>query len=348
MDITEDRPLFSICIPSYNRARQLPALLDSVLAQGFTDYEIVICEDQSPEREAISEIVRDYAAKSARVIRFFENPENLGYDANIRNLVDKARGRYCFFMGNDDILCQDALANTADLIGRHGDVGFVLRSYAWFDEVPERLAAEVRYFTEERVFTAGNEAITVCFRRSGVISGYIVHRDAAQAAATDRFDGSLYYQMHLTVSVLTHRIAVFTPNILVLCRNSEPPDFGNSAKEKGDFQPGGYTPEARLRMIRGALSIAKSFRDTEGIDLVDPITRDYANYFYPYVRDQLNLPLKRYFSLYRGYSAMGFWRYPIFHLYCWLCYVLKQKRFDALVKMVRTKLGRSPQFGLAK
>ncbi len=342
------RTLFSVCIPAYNRACHLEALLDSILSQSFTDFEIVICEDMSRERKDIATIVTRYKGTHPDRIRYFENEQNLGYDGNIRELVERATGRYCFFMGNDDLMCPEALATVRDIVERNQNVGFVLRSYAWFDEVPERLADVVRYCSEERVFAAGKDAISFCFRRSGVISGYIVHRDSAQAAATEQFDGTLYYQMHLTASVLSHRCAVFTPAILVLCRNSEPPDFGNSAKERGKFQPGGYTPEARLRMVGGALSIARSLRDAGGVDVVEPITRDYANYFYPYIRDQLYLPLGRFARLYRGYAAMGFWRYPMFHVYCVVCYVLKRRRFDALVKAVRTGLGRSPRFGMER
>jgi abequosyltransferase len=348
LPIANQRPMFSICIPAYNRAHHLVALLDSIVSQDYTDFEVVIGEDMSPERKEIASIADRYIKASPGKIRFIENDQNLGYDGNIRNLVQLAEGQYCFFMGNDDLMCDGALSIAADAIARHDNVGFVLRSYAWFDEVPEHYSGEVRYFTEERVFAPGKEAISICFRRSGVISGYIVHRDSAQAAATDKFEGSLYYQMHLTVSVLSTRSAVSTPHILVLCRNNEPPDFGNSAREKGRFVPGTYTPEARLRMIGGALSILKYQRDSGGIDLVDPVMRDYANYFYPYVRDQLDLPIGSYFRLYRGYASMGFWRYPMFHLYAWLCYCFKQRGFDALVKFIRGTLGRSPQFGVTR
>lgn len=41
-------PLLSVCIPAYNRA-VLDELLRSVLSQDFGDFEIVVCEDPSPE-----------------------------------------------------------------------------------------------------------------------------------------------------------------------------------------------------------------------------------------------------------------------------------------------------------
>ena len=341
------KPLISVCIPAYNRARHLPALLDSIFAQEFDDFDVVICEDRSPERAQIAEIVQHYSEAHPDSIRYSENETNLGYDGNIRRLVEKAGGEFCFFMGNDDIMCPGALVATADIIRRHPDVGFILRSYAWFDYTPENVNQEIRYFNEEHRFEAGPKAIALCYRRSGVISGYIVRRDPALAAATNAHDGTLYYQMHLTANVLANAPAVFTPKVFVLCRNGEPPEFGNSSKEKGKYVPGGYTPQARLNMVGGSLSIIRHFKLTSGIDLVRDIQRDYANYFYVYIKDQLNLPFHEFFSLYWSYGQMGFFRYPMFHAYCLIAYILGEKKFDLITKAIRERLGRSPQFGLA-
>jgi glycosyltransferase involved in cell wall biosynthesis len=343
--VTEHRKLFSICIPSYNRARYLGALLDSIVAQDSRDFEIVICEDKSPERDRIAAIVREYQSRYPELLRYFENDENLGYDGNIRNLVQKASGEFCFFMGNDDIMCEGALANATSVIRRYPNVGLVLKSYAWFNETPANVNQEIRWFNEEKEFAAGVSAIRFAFRRSGVLSGYIVHRDTANQAATSKFDGTLYYQMHLTASVLLTKTAVCTPKVLILCRENEPPDFGHSAKEKGKFVPGRYTPQARLNMVGGALSIIRDLKETRGVDAVEDVIHDYANYFYPYIKDQLTLPFGDYFKLYRGYGRMGFARYPLFHLYFVLGYLLGEKKFDALTAVIRGRLGHSPRFG---
>ena len=167
-------------------------LLDSIYAQNYKGFEIVICGDFSREREQIAAIARDYAERYPNTLRYYENETNLGYDANVRNLVATASGEYCFFMGNDDLMCPGALGAIADILGRHQNIGLVVKSYAWFDEVPEKINQEIRYFSEERQFAAGKEAIRICFRRSGVISGYIVHRESALAAATDKFDGTAF------------------------------------------------------------------------------------------------------------------------------------------------------------
>jgi abequosyltransferase len=339
------RTTFSICIPAYNRSHLLEPLLVSIFAQDYSDFDVVICEDKSREREQIASIVGRYAERYPGKIAYYENAENLGYDGNIRNLVAKAIGEFCFFMGNDDLMCPGALATVADLLGRHQNVGLVLKSYAWFDYVPENINQEVRYFKEEREFAAGREAIRVCYRRSGTIAGYIIHRDSAYAVSTDKFDGTLYYQMHLTAQVLATRCAVFTPSVLVLLRNGEVPEFGNADREKGKYLPGKYTPEARHNMIRGVLTIIENLKVTRRIDLVEEIKKDYANYFYVYIKDQLQLPPRRFIDLYVGYARMGFYKYPIFHLYFIIAYCIGERNFDRMTKLIRGYLGRSPHFG---
>lgn len=342
--MTRTRRLFSVCIPAYNRAQHLADLLESIHAQDFCDFDVVICEDRSPERRQIAAIVREYQARYPGVLHYFENEQNLGYDGNIRNLVQQSSGRFCFFMGNDDLMCPGALGHAASIVGRYSNVGLILKSYGWFEETPEVVSDEVRWFSTEKEFPAGIPAIRFAFRRSGVISGYIVDRDLANQAATDEFDGTLFYQMHLTANVLIHKTAVCTPEVLVLCRVGTP-EFGNSVKEKGNYIPGKYTPRARLSMISGALSIIRNLKETKGIDVVEDVIHDYANYFYPYIKDQLNLPLKDYYALYRAYGRMGFSRYPLYHVYFLVAYVLGEKRFDALTAVVRKQLGRTPQFG---
>lgn len=344
----KNRKLFSICIPAYNRAKFLAPLLDSIYVQNFNNFEIVICEDHSKERLEISKIVETYNVIHSNTIRYFENEENLGYDGNIRNLVEKAEGTYCFFMGNDDLMCPDALKYVADAISKYSNVGFVLKSYAWFDETPEKINQEIRYFTEERLLMAGKESISVCFRRSGVISGFIIHRDTAQKASTFNYDGTLYYQMHLSGEVLTSMNAVAIPKIIVLCRNSELPEFGNSVNEANVYTPGQYTPEARINMISGAIRIAKDLDDRYRINILEDIMRDYANYFYPYIKDQLRLSFSDYFHLYLSFGKLGFFRFPMFHVYFILCYFLGEHLFDDLTRWVRKFLGRSPHFQISR
>jgi len=61
--------------------------------------------------------------------------------------------------------------------------------------------------------------------------------------------------------------------------------------------------------------------------------------------EQLNLPFYSFFDFYRGYGRMGFFKYPMFHLYCLVGYILGAKNFDLATDKIRKYLGRSPHFG---
>ena len=345
-DASAARPLLSVCIPAYNRARFLKPLLDSITAQGGDDIEIVIAEDASPERAQIAAVVQAAQRESRVPIRYVENPVNRGYDGNVRALVELAQGRYCFFMGNDDLLAPGALAITRQHLSANPGIGMLLRGYAWFRGTPDHIAGRSRYVTEPTRFAAGADAIALCFRRSGVISGYIVQRDAALGAATDRFDGTLYYQMHLTASVLATRDALAVPDVLVLCRDGTPPDFGAAAAEQAHFVPGRYTPQARVQMVRGAMQILAahaSADDPATRETWQRVVRDYARHFYPFVMDQLELPWREYLALCREYSKLPVGRHAAFYLNCALPYALGRQRTDALIETGRRWLGRSPR-----
>ena len=90
---------FSICIPAYNRSKELDELLNSIVKQDYKDYEIVIAEDDSPERKKISKVVKKYKNLYPNIIiKYSENEYNFGYDKNYRRLIDMSEGKYCFFI----------------------------------------------------------------------------------------------------------------------------------------------------------------------------------------------------------------------------------------------------------
>jgi len=91
-------PKLSICIPSYNRPQQLSVLLRSVDCDAAV-VEIVICEDCSPKQEEVRAVVREFVKESPYCVSYHENELNYGYDANLRKLIDFAKGQFVLFMG---------------------------------------------------------------------------------------------------------------------------------------------------------------------------------------------------------------------------------------------------------
>lgn len=338
-------PRISVCIPAYNRAALLPSLLDSIFVQDYGNFEVVIAEDDSPERDAIRTVTNAYRASYPGLLTYVENPVNLGYDANLRHLFELAQGEYVFFMGNDDLMCLGALAKIAAALERHPEVGVILRTYAAFEDTPDNVVQTFRYFDRELFFPAGVDTIATIYRRSVVIPGMVIHREAALRYATERFDGTLLYQLYLVAEILAEKNAVFLPDVTVLYRNGGTPDFGSSVAEQGKFTPKVQTPASSLHFVKGMLDIARYVEQERGVPIYQPILRDVANYSYPLLSIQARQPLSVFLQYGWALSRMGFGRFPLFWAYWLALLLLGAGRVDGLIRWIKRRLGRTPVLG---
>ncbi len=90
----------SLALPVYNGERHLAETLESLLAQEFQDFELLISDNGSTD--GTPDLVRAYAARDARIV--FERHEvNRGAIWNYNHLVHRARGRYLKWCGHDDL-----------------------------------------------------------------------------------------------------------------------------------------------------------------------------------------------------------------------------------------------------
>jgi len=305
----------------------------------------VICEDGSPLRKQIRDTISKYSLIFPRDISYYENKSNLGYDGNIRNLISKAKGEYCFFMGNDDLMYPGALSSVASAIERNQNIGVLLRTYASFDGTPENINQVFKYFKRETFFPAGADTITTFYRRSVVISGLVIQREEALKYSTDKFDGTLLYQLYLVANILTKMNGVFSPEILALYRNGGIPDFGNSDKEKGLFVPNVQTPDSSINFIKGMLSILKWTEENRDIKIIKRVTTDIGNYCYPILSIQAKQPFRVFIKYVCQFAALGFWKNKMFYFYFFSLIVLGVNRSDRIIQHIKRRIGHTPVIG---
>lgn len=112
------KPRVTLGMPVYNGDNFLPKAIDSVLAQSFGDFELIISDNASTDSTA--EICLDYAARDARV-HYSRNPENVGLVNNHNLLVELAAGEFLMWIAHDDVLDKDYLARCVELLDRNPD-----------------------------------------------------------------------------------------------------------------------------------------------------------------------------------------------------------------------------------
>jgi glycosyltransferase involved in cell wall biosynthesis len=99
-------PFVSVCVPTYNGELYLSECLESVLAQTYEDFELLIVDDGSADKTLA--IVEAYAKRDRRV-RLVKNETNLGLAPNWNRCVEISKGEWIKFVFQDDIIAPTCL-----------------------------------------------------------------------------------------------------------------------------------------------------------------------------------------------------------------------------------------------
>lgn len=122
-------PLVSVIIPTYNREKFIAECVRSVLDQTFTDLEVIVSDDGSPDNtEAVVGAITDERVTYSRI-------EHVGIPSATRNNgIKQARGRYLAFLDSDDLWFPDKLERQLELIKADERIGLVCTNGINFSE----------------------------------------------------------------------------------------------------------------------------------------------------------------------------------------------------------------------
>jgi hypothetical protein len=123
-------PKVSIGLPIYNGARKLSRCLDSILAQSFEDFEVIVCDNASTDETP--EIIDDYVRRDCRV-RQIRWPVNQGAAWNFNSAFAQARGEFFQWVAADDWLSPTFLATCLPVLEADDDVALVYTATQLYD-----------------------------------------------------------------------------------------------------------------------------------------------------------------------------------------------------------------------
>jgi glycosyltransferase involved in cell wall biosynthesis len=160
-------PKVSVLVPTYNYGRYLPETIESVLAQDFQDFELIIVDDCSRDNSAA--VIKHYAGLDDR-IRYKVNPKNLGMVANWNYCLSLARGEYIKFLFGDDTLAdRQALKKMVAMLDENPSAVLAVSARNILDE--HSRITEIMDHLGENGRQAGRDIIVRCLETNANLVG---------------------------------------------------------------------------------------------------------------------------------------------------------------------------------
>lgn len=130
------RPKVSIGLPVFNGEKYIREAIDSMLAQTFTDFELIISDNASTDETQA--ICQDYAARDPR-IRYYRNESNIGAAKNENRTFELSSGHYFRLAAHDDVLAPPLLEKCVEVLDRDELIVLCYTETAVINEFGEQL-----------------------------------------------------------------------------------------------------------------------------------------------------------------------------------------------------------------
>lgn len=134
----EQCPKVSIGLPVYNGEKYLREAIDSILAQTFTDFELIISDNASTDSTEM--ICREYEATDSR-IRYLRNEKNIGGSNNHNRVFELSRGQYFHWFSDDDLYAPEFLAKSVKVLDEDSSISLCFSTFNVIDENGKQISA---------------------------------------------------------------------------------------------------------------------------------------------------------------------------------------------------------------
>lgn len=131
MSYIKKKRKISVAMAIYNCASTLREAIDSIIAQTYTDWELILCDDCSTDDTLV--IAKEYEAKYDNIL-VIRNEYNLGLPASLNHCIEHAQGDYIARMDGDDISLPERFEVEIAMLESHQEYALVSCAMINFDE----------------------------------------------------------------------------------------------------------------------------------------------------------------------------------------------------------------------
>lgn len=306
----------SICIPTYNRSKYLPELLESIIGQVDKNNHVEICVSDNASEDNTRELIEQYKSKYSHIV-YFRWPENMGADRNFLKVVEMARGEYCWLMGSDDRVEPGAIDYVTKAIITHRELtGISINSYAYPIDMQKPLieaSSSVDVFLkEDQLFDNVEQMFLNLGCHLGYISAQIVEKKTWDKVVFEN-DLSEYYNSYVHMFVIGKMIKV-KPKWLYLHKKL----IGNRGGNDSFLLSIGEINRIKLAIV-GYTDLAK--------DVFGRHSKNYRNFIDRIIMTHVGGRVLEAKSNGNGYNAIKlsikyFWSFPIFWIVIFPVFIL--------------------------
>ena len=141
-------PKISVIMGIYNCADTLCEALDSLMAQTYQNFEVILCDDGSADNTY--EVAQGYVEKYPEQFVLLKNERNLGLNKTLNRCLSVARGEYIARMDGDDISLPERFQKEAEALDAHPEFAVVSTPMIYFDHNGDwRTGTAIQYPTRQ-------------------------------------------------------------------------------------------------------------------------------------------------------------------------------------------------------
>jgi glycosyltransferase involved in cell wall biosynthesis len=258
--------LVTIMVPVLNGELFLSLALDSLLAQDYPKFEIVILDNQSTDRTPV--ICREYERRDERVRYVPDTVNRISHDA-ANHLATFITGEFCMIACDDDLWASNFLSVLVKYLQSHPDVGLAFPNACYVDVEGNR--GTQRLLSKRHLYARGDSSLANVWRYLGqrrvVPTIFGVYRSDAYLAALpfDTFDETIadvdnLFIVKLMVQTKVHAI----DEILFFYRNKyrgyDPSLTSGSPKGKSVFHEWWFFAQHQWRFVKKIAEVVNGDR----------------------------------------------------------------------------------------
>jgi abequosyltransferase len=192
-----DHPDLTIGIATYNGQVFLSAVLDTLIGL-VTDKNVEIIVSDNASVDGTASIAKDFQSRYPETIRYVRNEKNIGFDANVDNVVRQAKAPFVWLMADDDFLLPGSVDRVLDVIRNNPELSLIFVNFS------NRIKLGL---SEDALCLDGNEFFSKNRFKNGLISSNIVNRQLWLDLDMKRFDGCLWVHFAYSVQAMAPKEA---------------------------------------------------------------------------------------------------------------------------------------------